>query len=95
MNNTTALNETNVSAWKDLNIETGMNLFSSMQEKVSNFLISWDLNPEGTYFFLMIIIGITALLFQMFVSASSKAGGGFNKIWFLLVTVFILYILFS
>lgn len=85
MNNTTtanetALNETVKEAWDIKNITDIQFLFSEGQRITSDLITSWNLTPEDIYFRLLIITFGVLVIYQLFVSGSSKAGGLFKWI---------------
>lgn len=91
MNNTTeALNATNQTAWQIKDIGDIQGIFAFLQNIVSGMLESWGYMPENIYFKLLIVIGGVLLLYQLFVSGSSKAGNLFKWVLMAFLVVVIL-----
>lgn len=90
MNDTTAVNETNSTIWQVNDISGVQKLFAESQRMASDLLISWNMIPEDTYFRLLVVLGGVLVLYQLFVSGSSKAGGAFKWILMSVLVVVIL-----
>ena len=93
MNNTTeALNTTNQTAWQVKDIGDIQGIFEFLQNMVSGLLESWGYVPENVYFRLLMILSAVIVLYQIFVSGTSKAGGAFR---YILMAVLVVVILIS
>lgn len=95
MNNTTAANETALNetvkeAWDIKDITDIQFLFSEGQRITSELITSWNLTPEDIYFRLLIITFGVLVIYQLFVSGSSKAGGLFKWILMSVLVVIVL-----
>ena len=95
MNNTSALNETVLDettkkAWDIKDITDIQFLFSECQKTTSELITSWDLMPEDIYFRLLVITFGVLVIYQLFVSGSSKAGGMFKWILMGVLVVIVL-----
>lgn len=95
MNNTSALNETVLDettkkAWDIKDITDIQFLFSECQKTTSELITSWDLMPEDIYFRLLLITIGVLVIYQVFVSGSSKAGGMFKWILMSVLVVIVL-----
>lgn len=60
-------------------------IFAFMQDKISNLLISWNFIPEDIYLKIILIFIPVLILYQLFVSGSSKIGGAFK--WVLMAVL--------
>lgn len=92
MNNTTALNETNSTIWQVSDISGVQKIFADGQRITSELLISWDMVPEAVFFRLLVILIGVLILYQLFISSSSKAGSGFR---YVLMAVLVLIVLIA
>ena len=91
MNNTTeALNTTNQTAWQVKDIGDIQGIFAWLQDLVSEMLTSWGYVPENVYFRLLMILSAVIVLYQIFVSGTSKAGGAFRYILMIVLVVIVL-----
>jgi len=89
-NNTTSLNETNPTIWQVNDISGVQKSFEEGQRITSELLVSWDMIPEAVYFRLLVVLGGVLVLYQLFVSGSSKAGSGFRYILMAVLVITIL-----
>lgn len=95
---TEALNETdlivnttaNQSIFQINDITDVQNILSFAQSKVSDLIISWNYIPEDIYFRLLLIVTSVLVLYQLFVSGSSKIGAGFKWVLMAVLVVVIL-----
>lgn len=90
--NETLNNATNQSLWEIKDITDIQSLFTKGQDIVSDLLLSWDMLPEDVYFRLLIVLLGALVLYQLFVSGSSKAGGGFK---YVLMTILVIVVLIA
>ena len=88
--NETALDETTKKAWDIKDITDIQSLFSEGQRITSELITSWDLTPEDVYFRLLVVAVVVLVIYQLFVSGSSKAGGLFKWILMSLLVVIVL-----
>ena len=80
----------NQSIFQIKDITDVQNILSYAQIKVSDLISSWNYVPEDIYFRLLLILGGVLLLYQLFVSGSSKIGSGFRYILMAVLVVIIL-----
>lgn len=90
MNNTTALNETNSTIWQVNDISGIQKLFAEGEMVVSDLLISWDMNPSSVYFRLLVIVLSVLVLYQLFITGTSRTGGLFRYVLMLVLVIAIL-----
>lgn len=90
--NETATNETNTSAiWQVPEDISGVQkIFEEAQRISSELLVSWEMIPEDVYFRMLIILAGVVLIYQLFVTGTSKTGGAFRYILMLVIVFAVL-----
>lgn len=90
INNTTAFNETNSTIWQVNDISGVQKLFADGQKIVSDLLISWDMDPASVYFRMLVILMGVIIIYQVFITGTSKTGGAFRYILMLVIVFAVL-----
>lgn len=93
-NNTSIIDNTtgNGTFWKPFDVKNLPDvgkLFEDGNNLVSNLLISWNFEPADVYFRVLVMLLGVVILYQIFVSGSSRMGSMFR--WVL--TVFVVLII--
>lgn len=94
MDNETIGNETigNETSWFNIDIEKIPSLsemLANAQKDMSELLTSWNMMPETTYFQILVGAIILILFYQSYIWITSKTGGGFKWLVFLIIAIII------